>query len=71
MIYVIPGMANKDKNEDNKERERERTHSPYNRSSYKSMFVRLPMTCLSNNSNLYRASSIINRTSNHVLIILL
>ena len=24
MIYVIPGMANKDKNEDNKERERER-----------------------------------------------
>ena len=27
MIYVIPGMANKDKNEDNKEREREREHT--------------------------------------------
>lgn len=25
MIYVIPGMVNKDKNEDNKEREREHT----------------------------------------------
>ena len=40
MIYVIPGMANKDKNEDNKERERERENTQSVQSKFVQKYVR-------------------------------
>lgn len=66
MIYVVTlGMANKDKNEDNKERERENTQS------VQSKFVQKYIRAITYSSSYQALNTIINRTSNHVLIILL